>query len=314
MAVGKFMKAGGMAALAASLALLAVPGSAQERGQRRGGADAAQSGQGGGWRGDRGDNRGGDGGRGWQRGGGRGGGAGQAAPAPQAQVQSQPQTEAPRAWSQGRRDGAPSRRDRDNGADIDQPGQPQRNWSRGDANGAPAWRGRGDPAEAGRTQRNWSRDSVDRGDVRWQERNRSYVDPNRNRSYRDPARDNFRGSVEANRWRNDRHAYRGGQNGWNRDWRRDNRYDWQGYRNQNRNIYRLGAYYAPYRNYSYRRLGAGFRLDALFFGSRYWINDPWSYRLPPADGGYRWVRYYGDALLIDTYSGEVVDAIYDFFW
>ncbi|WP_409574764.1 RcnB family protein [Sphingopyxis sp. PET50] len=33
-----------------------------------------------------------------------------------------------------------------------------------------------------------------------------------------------------------------------------------------------------------------------------------------AYGGYRWVRYYNDALLVDTYSGEVVDVIYDFFW
>ena len=31
-------------------------------------------------------------------------------------------------------------------------------------------------------------------------------------------------------------------------------------------------------------------------------------------GPYRWVRYYDDALLVDIYSGEVVDVIYDFFW
>jgi Ni/Co efflux regulator RcnB len=75
----------------------------------------------------------------------------------------------------------------------------------------------------------------------------------------------------------------------------------------------LGGYYAPYRNYSYRRLSTGFFLDSLFFSSRYLIDDPWSYRLPPADGPYRWVRYYDDALLVDTYSGEVIDVIYDFF-
>lgn len=323
MAAGKFMKAGGMAALAAGLALVAVPASAQDRGQWRGGGDAAQSSPGGGGRGNRGGEGGAwQGGGGWQ--GGRGGRGGQVAtPAPQAppQVQAQPQpqaqpqvqAQAPRAWSGGN-GGGTGWRGRGSGTDGGQPAQAQRNWSRGDANGSPAWRGRGDPADVGQAQRNWSRGSADQGNAQWQERNRSYVDPERNRSYRDSGRDTFRGGNDANRWRTDRQAYRGGQNTWNRDWRRDNRYDWQGYRNQNRNIYRQGAYYAPYRNYSYRRLSTGFYLDTLFFGSRYWINDPWAYRLPPADGGYRWVRYYDDALLVDTYSGEVVDTIYDFFW
>ena len=100
----------------------------------------------------------------------------------------------------------------------------------------------------------------------------------------------------------------------NRSWRNDRRYDWYGYRSSNRSLYRLGSYYAPYRNYSYRRLGVGFYLDTLFFGSRYWISDPFRYRLPPVYGPYRWVRYYDDALLVDTYSGQVVDVIYSFFW
>ena len=38
------------------------------------------------------------------------------------------------------------------------------------------------------------------------------------------------------------------------------------------------------------------------------------YRLPPAYGGTRWIRYFDDALLVDTYSGEVIDVIHDFFW
>ena len=58
----------------------------------------------------------------------------------------------------------------------------------------------------------------------------------------------------------------------------------------------------------------GFALDSLFYSSRYWIDDPWQYRLPDAYGPYRWVRYYDDALLVDIYSGEVVDGMYDFFW
>lgn len=101
---------------------------------------------------------------------------------------------------------------------------------------------------------------------------------------------------------------------WNRGWRNDRRYDWYGYRNQNRNFYRVGRYYPPVRGWNYRRLGIGFTLGAPFFASSFWINDPWAYRLPPAYGQYRWVRYYGDVLLVDIYTGQVVDVINDFFW
>lgn len=121
-------------------------------------------------------------------------------------------------------------------------------------------------------------------------------------------------------FRNDRRGFvnrgfdnrRGGN--WNRNWRNDRRYDWYGYRNQNRNFYRGGRYFAPVRGWNYRRLGIGFTLGAPFFASNFWINDPWAYRLPPAYGQFRWVRYYGDVLLVDIYTGRVVDVVNDFFW
>lgn len=50
------------------------------------------------------------------------------------------------------------------------------------------------------------------------------------------------------------------------------------------------------------------------FADQYWISDPYYYRLPPAYGSLRWVRYYNDALLVDVETGYVVDAQYDFFW
>ncbi|MEQ1688808.1 MAG: RcnB family protein, partial [Sphingopyxis sp.] len=102
--------------------------------------------------------------------------------------------------------------------------------------------------------------------------------------------------------------------GWNRDWRHDRRYDWFGHRNHYRDQYRWGIYYSPYRNWNYRRISIGFSLWPLFYSDRYWINDPWSYRLPDAYGPYRWVRYYDDALLVDVRTGEVVDVIDNFFW
>lgn len=106
-----------------------------------------------------------------------------------------------------------------------------------------------------------------------------------------------------------------GGRAWSRNWRGDNRYDWRGYRNYNRNAYRLPRYYAPYGwNYGYRRFGVGVILSSLLFNQQYWIDDPWEYRLPEAYGPYRWVRYYNDALLVDIYTGRVVDVEYDVFW
>ena len=100
---------------------------------------------------------------------------------------------------------------------------------------------------------------------------------------------------------------------WSGDWRRDHRYDWYSYRNRYRSLFRLGRYYDPY-HYGYRRFSIGFNLWPSYYGSNFWLNDPWQYRLPPAYGPYRWVRYYDDALLVNIYTGTVVDVIYNFFW
>jgi hypothetical protein len=104
-------------------------------------------------------------------------------------------------------------------------------------------------------------------------------------------------------------------NSWNRGWRQDNRYDWNRYRGANRQAYRLPRYYAPYNaGYGYRRFNIGVSLSSAFWGQNYWLDDPFAYRLPPAYGPYRWVRYYDDALLVDLRSGQVVDAVYGIFW
>lgn len=102
---------------------------------------------------------------------------------------------------------------------------------------------------------------------------------------------------------------------WNRDWRRDRRYDWNGYRSYNRWAFNLPRYYAPHGwAYGYRRFDIGFTLNSILFNQSYWIDEPRYYRLPPAYGPYRWVRYYNDALLVDIRSGQVVDMIHDIFW
>ena len=122
-----------------------------------------------------------------------------------------------------------------------------------------------------------------------------------------------------NDWNRGNAFNRGGSwnrgNNWNRQWRQDDRYNWQAWRGQNRNAFRLPRYYAPQGyNFGYQRFGIGATLGAILFQQNYWINDPWAYRLPPVDGPFRWVRYYNDALLVDIQTGDVVDVINDIFW
>jgi hypothetical protein len=187
--------------------------------------------------------------------------------------------------------------------------------SRGDRGG---WQGRGDrpqPAQARPGNGNWH-ESVggDRDRPDWHGRDDGY------RGGWQQGRDGHRGGDwnRGNSGWQDRGRYDDrfrGRQAFNRDWRRDDRYDWHDYRARNRAIYHLPRYYAPYGwGYGYRRFGVGFTLDSVLFGPNYWIGDPWAYRLPPAYGPYRWVRYYDDALLVDVRTGYVVDVVYGIFW
>jgi hypothetical protein len=217
------------------------------------------------------------------------------------------------------------------------------NWqgNRGGNDGA-RYRGGNDNGNRGNWQGNrggnagagfqGSNDNGNRGN--WQGRNRGNQNsiypqawqgnPNdpRLRHYQELERRNQQGGNDRRDWRGDnrndrgdwRGDNRGGRNNWNRNWRNDNRYDWQRYRYSNRNAFHLGPYYSPYRGYGYNRFSIGIFLDPFFYDQRYWIGDPWQYRLPPAEPGTEWVRYYNDVLLVDVYTGEVLDTIYDFFW
>ncbi len=154
----------------------------------------------------------------------------------------------------------------------------------------------------GRADRHWDRNRDGTIDRRW----------DRNRDGQFDRRYDRNGDGRADR-RWDRN--RGHQHSWNRGWRDNHRYDWHGYRNRYGSLYRAPRYYHPYGSgYGYRSFGIGIYLDSLFYGSRYWVNDPYNYRLPDAPYGYRWVRYYDDVLLVDMRSGYVVDVIRNFFW
>ena len=204
--------------------------------------------------------------------------------------------------------------------------------------GRPAWSGNGGqvpqarPAPPAWGTRNPTYVDPNRANTGWQgnnanDRNRGDRDGQRNgqRDWQNNRGNNWQGGDDRwrgnrswqgnNGWRGNGWGYNNGGRGWDRNgWRRNNRYNWYGWRNSHRSTFSLGLYYAPWQGYSYSRFGIGAVIGAPFYDQRYWIADPWAFRLPPADGPYRWVRYYDDALLIDIYSGEVVDVIYDIFW
>lgn len=199
--------------------------------------------------------------------------------------------------------------------DGSRPNLPRQQGSRPDES-RPSWSGGGTSGRDRDNDRNrgdssrdksWSHDR-DR-DGRWDNDRRDGHRWGSNDGWRN---DGWRRDRDGHEWRRDRDGrdYRR----WTNDWRRDNRYNWSSWRSRNHHVFRGGYYSAPYRGYSYSRLSIGLRLGSPFYAQQYWISDPWAYRLPPAYGPYRWVRYYDDVMLIDTYSGEVVDVIYDFFW
>lgn len=100
---------------------------------------------------------------------------------------------------------------------------------------------------------------------------------------------------------------------WSSNWRTDRRYDWRGWRQSHQQTFRLGRYRDPF-GWARQVFTIGWRLWPAYYGSTYWINDPWVYRLPPAAPGTRWIRYYNDALLVDMWTGEVIDVIPGVFW
>ena len=104
-----------------------------------------------------------------------------------------------------------------------------------------------------------------------------------------------------------RQEYREDLNDRNRQFGRN---DWRGWRDRNQTLYARGNWRAPFRYQTFR---PGLRIGQPYYAQSYWIADPWRYRLPPARGYQRWVRHYGDVMLIDTRRGVVIDVIRGFY-
>lgn len=223
----------------------------------------------------------------------------------------QPRPGTPQWYSQRGATPPPPAADRNNAGDDR--GRNQGNWQanggrdRSNNDGRGNWNRDNDRRDNnGRTSdgrdSNWNRDRDGR-DNNWRRNDGRNWNDNRN------GNDNRNWNDNRGNWNNGRPGIRPPvANRWddmrrwdNNNWRNDRRYDWRDWRNAHRNVFRLPSYRAPYGwNRSYSRFSIGIYLDSILFGPDYWIDDPWTYRLPPVYGTLRWVRYYDDALLIDV--------------
>jgi Ni/Co efflux regulator RcnB len=94
--------------------------------------------------------------------------------------------------------------------------------------------------------------------------------------------------------------------------------DFSSVRNYHQNFraerrFRAGAYARP-RGFYEHRWAWGETLPPLFWAQQYWILDFADYDLPPPPYGAVWVRVNDDAVLIDQYSGMIIEVDYGVFY
>ncbi|HEY1963235.1 MAG TPA: RcnB family protein [Rhizomicrobium sp.] len=73
------------------------------------------------------------------------------------------------------------------------------------------------------------------------------------------------------------------------------------------------AWVAP-RGFVFRHFRLGERIPTVLLAANYFLMDYSMYGLPPAPYGYVWVRVGSDAVLVDRYTGQVVQVAYDIFY
>jgi Ni/Co efflux regulator RcnB len=122
--------------------------------------------------------------------------------------------------------------------------------------------------------------------------------PQNNQAHNNGARNNNRGPNH-NALPNNRNA-RADLNRFRRNFRSTQRF-------------RVARYRAP-ASYNYRRWSYGQYLPFEYRARNFWLTNALVYGLFQAPPGLVWVRYGDDALLIDTYTGEIVQVRYDIFY
>ncbi len=78
--------------------------------------------------------------------------------------------------------------------------------------------------------------------------------------------------------------------------------------------FHIAVQYNPPSGYHYRRWSYGQRLPSAYYARNYWLTDYLTFGLFAPPLGYVWVRYGDDALLIDEYTGEIVQVQYGIFY
>jgi Ni/Co efflux regulator RcnB len=77
--------------------------------------------------------------------------------------------------------------------------------------------------------------------------------------------------------------------------------------------YRVGPYYRPPHYYAHVWT-FGEILPGAWYATDYLIDDWWNYDLPEPPPGFDWVRVGDDALLVDQYTGQIVQVVRELFW
>lgn len=190
-------------------------------------------------------------------------------------------------------------------------GHGDRQWQQNDR-GDRGDRARGEQNRRGNWQPQQQNNNNDNN--RWRARQ-----GNDNNVVRNTQNDNNRWRNNDNRrndnaWRNNTNRRDNNNDRWrnNNNWRNN---QWTQYR-RNFNSprrFNIGIYHAP-RGYYYHRYSYGDRLPSLYFARNYWLTEFLLYGLFAPPPGLIWVRYGPDALLVDQYTGEIVQVRYNVFY
>ncbi|HSC18097.1 MAG TPA: RcnB family protein [Rhizomicrobium sp.] len=78
--------------------------------------------------------------------------------------------------------------------------------------------------------------------------------------------------------------------------------------------YHVNRTWVAPRGFVFRHFRLGERVPTVLLASEYFLLSPWLYGLEAAPYGYVWIREGSDAVLVDRYTGAVVQVAYDVFY
>jgi Ni/Co efflux regulator RcnB len=78
--------------------------------------------------------------------------------------------------------------------------------------------------------------------------------------------------------------------------------------------FHIGRPWVAPRGFVFRHFRLGERVPAVLLATDYFLTSYWLYGLEAPPPGYIWIREGTDAVLVDRYTGEVVQVAYDVFY